>query len=96
MAQAGVPLQVIQHVLGHAHPGVTKLYARLASRNEREALETLAGELSGILSNGTDPEPDAGRDLRGRLKGLLEDGEDPVDLADRLRALVRDITESSP
>ena len=50
MAQAGVPLLVIQQVLGHSHPGVTKLYARLASQNEREALETLARELRGILS----------------------------------------------
>ena len=31
MAQVGVPLQVIGEVLGHSHPGVTKLYARLAS-----------------------------------------------------------------
>ena len=95
MAQAGIPIQVIQHVLGHAHPGVTKVYARLASENEREALEVLARELSGILGNGTDPDPDARRDLRGRLKALLEDREDP-DLAERLRALVGDIAESSP
>ena len=92
MAQAGVPLQVIQHILGHAHPAVTKLYARLASKNEREALEALGGQLSPILGNGTDPEPDdAGRDLRGRLRALLEDGGDPGDLAERLRALAREV-----
>ena len=41
MAQAGVPLQVIQQVLGHSHPGVTRLYARLASENERQAWRCL-------------------------------------------------------
>ena len=84
-------------VLGHAHPGVTKLYTRLASENEREALETLAEELSGVLGNGTDPTPDDGRNVRnhrnvrGRLQALLEDGKDPDDLAERLRALARDL-----
>ena len=97
MAQRGISLQVIQHVLGHAHPGVTRLYARLASANEREALETLAEELSGVLGNGTDPTPDDGRNVRnhrnvrGRLQALLEDGKDPDDLAERLRALARDL-----
>lgn len=92
MAQAGVPLQVIQHVLGHSHPGVTRLYARLASENERDALETLAGELGGILNgapstNGSDPEPANGTDLRNRLEGLLDGNEDPGTLAERLRTL---------
>jgi integrase len=50
MAQSGVPLQVIQHVLGHSHPGVTKLYARIASENERDALETLADSLGELLA----------------------------------------------
>ena len=90
MAQAGVPLQVIQHVLGHAHPGVTKLYARLASKNERQALETLASELSGVLggddSKGEVGDP-ASHDLRGRLEILLEEGEDVGTLPDRLREL---------
>jgi len=49
MAQAGVPLQVIQQVLGHSHPSVTRLYARLSSENERNALETLADELGPTL-----------------------------------------------
>ena len=91
MAQAGVPLLVIQQVLGHAHPGVTKLYARLASDNERNALETWSREVSGVLGNGTDPEPDAGRNLRGRLQALLEDGENAGDLAERLRALAGEV-----
>lgn len=98
MAQAGVPLQVIQHVLGHAHPGVTKLYARLASDNERNALETLAGELRGVLGNGPDPEPGPGDgdDLRNRLEALLEEKrEDPEDgLAAGLRALVGELEEN--
>lgn len=92
MAQAGVPLQVIQHVLGHSHPGVTRLYARLASENEREALETLAGELSGIIggtpsTNGSDPKAEAGPNLRNRLASLLDEGEDLEALPDRLRAM---------
>ena len=85
MAQAGVPLQVIQHVLGHSHPGVTKLYARLASRNEREALETLGDEFSGILREAPDPKTEPS--LRDRLALLLQDGEDPDTLASRLRVM---------
>lgn len=49
MAQAGVPLQVIQNVLGHTHPSVTKLYARLSSQNEREALEMVADSLPDLF-----------------------------------------------
>lgn len=95
MAQAGVPLQVIQHVLGHAHPGVTKLYARLASDNERNALETLAGELSTILGDGNGAVPGRPKaDLRNRLEALLEDGEGPADIAARLRALAGEMEEN--
>ncbi|MDP2956587.1 MAG: site-specific integrase, partial [Longimicrobiales bacterium] len=96
MAQAGVPLQVIQHVLGHAHPAVTKLYARLASQNEREALETLAGELRGILGNGkkTDPEPGPTDDLRNRLEALLEEGARPEELVSRLRGFLGELEEN--
>jgi len=93
MAQAGVPLQVIQHVLGHSHPGVTRLYARLASQNEREALETLAGELRGVLGNGTDPEPGPRDDVRNRLEALLEEGAKPEELVTRLRGLVRELED---
>ncbi len=97
MAQAGVPLQVIQHVLGHSHPGVTKLYARLASENERQAVETLAGELSGVLGNGDGTPPDPrGRTLRDSLKALVEDDatwSDGEGLADRLRALARELED---
>jgi integrase len=49
MAQAGVPLQVIGEVLGHQHPAITKVYARLASENEREAVEALGDTLGGLL-----------------------------------------------
>lgn len=54
MAQAGVPLQVIQQVLGHSHPGVTKLYARLASENEREALEALGRSIQSMMDDAND------------------------------------------
>ncbi len=86
MAQAGVPLQVIQEVLGHSHPSVTKLYARLASENERKALETLSEALSGPLGLSLAPkEPQA---LPDRLQALLDaTKDDPEALAEGLRAL---------
>lgn len=86
MAQSGVPLQTIQEVLGQSHPGVTRIYARLASENEREALNTLSDALSGPLglTNGR-KEPDA---LPNRLRALLEATEDdPEALAEGLQAL---------
>jgi len=67
MAQAGVPLQVIQKVLGHSHPAVTKLYARLASENERQALETLADRLSGLMDEPASPTADQRRHPINRL-----------------------------
>ena len=42
MAQAGVPLQVIGQVLNHTHPDVTRIYARLAENQSREALDAFA------------------------------------------------------
>ena len=87
MAQAGVPLEVIQKVLGHSHLAVTKLYARLASKNERAALDTLADALSGPLGLArTASEPDA---LPDRLRALLKaSGDDPDALAAGLKGLV--------
>jgi integrase len=52
MAQAGVPLQTIAEVLGHSHPSVTRLYARLARANERDALNQLSDSLSEALGLG--------------------------------------------
>ncbi|GMV08006.1 MAG: hypothetical protein AMXMBFR53_42810 [Gemmatimonadota bacterium] len=87
MAQAGVPLQVIGEVLGHTHPGVTKLYARLASENEREALDTLAQVLRGPL--GLPGSGSGTEELSDRLRTLLRaDGDDPEALAAGLRRLV--------
>lgn len=87
MAQAGVPLQIIQHVLGHSHPGVTRLYARLASENERAALETLADALSeplGLRNGRKEPQS-----LPDRLRAILEDvGDDSEALAARLQELL--------
>jgi integrase len=87
MAQAGVPIQVIQQVLGHSHPGVTRLYARLASENERKALETLADALSGPLGLGKGRKgPDT---LPDRLRAILDDvGNDAEALAARLQELL--------
>jgi integrase len=49
MAQAGVPLLTIAEILGHQNAAVTKLYARLASENSRQALDTLSQRLGGAL-----------------------------------------------
>lgn len=87
MAQAGVPLQVIGEILGHSHPGVTKLYARLASENERQALDALATTLAGAL--GLAGGRDRSQDLPERLKALIEaTANDPEALAEGLRGLV--------
>ena len=86
MAQAGVPLQVIGEVLGHSHPGVTKLYARLASENERQALDTLSDALSEALGLAEDTK--AGKDLPHRLRALLDaTADDPEALAAGLQRL---------
>lgn len=89
MAQAGVPLQVIGEVLGHSHPGVTKLYARLASDNARDALDTLSDALSGVLGldGGQDDTEDA-PDLPRQLVALVEaTKDDPEAFRAGLRAL---------
>lgn len=87
MAQAGVPLQVIQEVLGHSHPGVTRVYARLASHNERQALDTLADALGGLLKLAATPSKTSA--LPERLRGLLKSaGDDSEALAAGLRGLV--------
>jgi len=87
MAQNGVPLQVIQEVLGQSHPGVTKIYARLASENERDALDTLADALAPAL--GLQSAKEAPKALPDRLRALLDAAEsDPEALAEGLRGLV--------
>ena len=86
MAQAGVPLQVIGEVLGHSHPGVTKLYARLASENKREALDTLSQALSSAM--GLPMAADEGHVLPDKLRALLDVAEhDPDALAAGVRSL---------
>jgi len=86
LAQAGVPIQVIGEVLGHSHPGVTRLYARLSSENERDALNTLADVLAEPL--GLAGKPKAPPSLPERLRALLEATEDDPDaLAAGLEAL---------
>lgn len=99
MAQAGVPLEVITKVLGQTHPAVTKVYARLASENERAALETLASELTSIMrasgTNGGRPkEPEESGDIQSRLEALVGTAEDPQALAERLRAMAEALEAS--
>lgn len=92
MAQAGVPLQVIGEVLGHSHPGVTKLYARLASENERAALDTLADALGGSL--GLTPESRESPSFADEVRALLEaQGDDPDTFAVALAGLFGRRTE---
>ena len=86
MVQSGVPLQVVQEVLGQSHPAVTKIYARLADENRRQALDTLAEALSGPL--GLSPRDPQGKALPERLRALLDaTGDDPEALAAGLQAL---------
>ncbi len=93
MAQAGIPLQVIGKVLGHSHPGVTKLYARLASENERQALDTLSDELEGVLGLTEDSEAEESRSLEESLRAVLESSAgDPK----ALQAGLRDLGFRSP
>ena len=87
MAQQGVPLEVIGQVLGHSHPSVTRLYARLSSENEREALNTVANTLAAAL--GLPGAVEEKTRLSGKLRALLERAEkDPKALAEGLRDLV--------
>ncbi|MDP2954047.1 MAG: site-specific integrase, partial [Chloroflexota bacterium] len=87
MAQHGISLEVIGKVLGHSHPSVTKLYARLSSQNEREALNTVADALGGALGLSRARHPSEG--LPKRLRALLKAAEkDPEALAAGLRDLV--------
>ena len=81
MAQAGVPLQVIGEVLGHSHPGITKVYARLSDANRREALETL-GKLVGDLSPGATESGTADEALQS-----IADSEDSEALAAALEKM---------
>jgi integrase len=87
LAQAGVPLHTIGAILGHKDQVVTKLYARLARDDERQALEALARKLRGVLGlSQVEEKPDA---LPDRIRALLEtEGNDPDALAAGLRRLV--------
>jgi len=50
LAQAGVPLEVIQTILNHSNPEMTKIYARLAPKQTKDAL-TITGEKIDNLLN---------------------------------------------
>jgi integrase len=50
MAQAGVPLQVIGEILNHSHPAVTRVYARLAGTQSRDALQVFGEEFEKVVS----------------------------------------------
>lgn len=87
MAQAGVPIQTIMKVLGQSNEEVTKIYARLSSKNEREALSTLSDELEPLADPSPPAEPqEATPEIGERLRGLLS-----VDDPDALRAGLRSL-----
>lgn len=89
MAQRGISLHVIGNVLGHSHPGVTKLYARLASKNEREALNTVADALKNALGLAGAQEASK-KELSDKVRELLEAAEnDP----DALAAGIKDLAD---
>jgi hypothetical protein len=44
-----VPLQTIGEVLGHQHPAITRVYARLSEENEKEAVEALGQKLGRLF-----------------------------------------------
>ena len=50
MVQNGVPLELIQQILNHSNPEMTRVYARLAPKQIREALN-ITGEIVGNLLN---------------------------------------------
>jgi integrase len=49
LAQAGVPLEVIQKILNHSSAEVTRIYARLADKQPKDALDTLGKEMGKVL-----------------------------------------------
>jgi integrase len=89
MAQAGVPLQVIGEVLGHSHPAVTRLYARLASENERQALDALSDALASSLGVEGEEKKQPHETLVDRVQALLDTtGTNPDTLVKAIRELV--------
>ncbi len=52
LAQSGVSLHLIGHVLNHSSPVVTSVYARLANESAREALERHAQAVLTAVAGG--------------------------------------------
>ena len=49
MVQHGVPMEYVQRVLNHTDPEITRVYARMSSDNQREALGTASEVLNNIF-----------------------------------------------
>jgi len=49
MIQNSVPLEYVQRVLNHTDPEITRVYARMSSDNQREALSTASEVLNNIF-----------------------------------------------
>ncbi len=49
MAQQGTPIQVIGKILNHSHPAVTAVYARLADKQSKQAMDVLGERMGEVL-----------------------------------------------
>ena len=49
MAQQGIPIQVIGKILNHSHPAVTAVYARLADKQSKQAMDVLGERMGEVL-----------------------------------------------
>ena len=49
LAQQGTPIQVIGKILNHSHPAVTAVYARLADKQSRQAMDVLGEKMGEVL-----------------------------------------------
>ena len=50
LAQQGTPIQVIGKILNHSHPAVTAVYARLADKQSRQAMDVLGEKMGEVLA----------------------------------------------
>ena len=49
LAQQGTPIQVIGQILNHSHPAVTAVYARLADKQSKRAMDVLGAKMGEVL-----------------------------------------------
>ena len=69
-ANAGVPLSVVQEIVGHGNPAMTKYYTHVGSESLRKAINTLPGGKSQSLSS--DDKLQKIKELLAKKKELTE------------------------